>query len=202
MDSRTLALIPRAMAINLVVGQVVAIVKLPVYLDSIGTVLVGVLCGPLAGALTGFLSNVLVGFIAAPTMLPFAVVGAVIGALAGGLASARIFRAWWSAVCGGACVGVVAAACSAPISAWLFGGVTGGGTDLVVALFRAQGLSALQASFSQGLTVDPLDKAITFAVVAWVLRCASARLLDQYPRGAVASGRAARAWRSDEGLAA
>ncbi|MBK6793312.1 MAG: hypothetical protein IPG80_12440 [Anaerolineales bacterium] len=51
----TWVLIPIAIAINVAVGQIVLVLKLPVFLDSIGTVLVAVLCGPWAGALTGAL---------------------------------------------------------------------------------------------------------------------------------------------------
>ena len=51
LDTRTIVLIPIAIAINIVLGQTVsAALKLPIYLDSIGTILVGVLAGPIAGA--------------------------------------------------------------------------------------------------------------------------------------------------------
>ena len=53
-DTRTIVLMPIAIALNIILGQTVAAaIKLPIYLDSIGTILVGVLAGPLAGALTG-----------------------------------------------------------------------------------------------------------------------------------------------------
>ena len=52
-DTRTIVLIPIAIAINIILGQTVAAaLKVPIYLDSIGTILVGVLAGPIAGALT------------------------------------------------------------------------------------------------------------------------------------------------------
>ena len=38
-NTMTWVLIPVAIAINVVVGQIVLVLKLPVYLDSIGTVL-------------------------------------------------------------------------------------------------------------------------------------------------------------------
>ena len=40
-STMTWVLIPVAIAINVAIGQIVATLKLPVYLDSIGTVLVG-----------------------------------------------------------------------------------------------------------------------------------------------------------------
>jgi energy-coupling factor transport system substrate-specific component len=79
---------PVAIAINIVLGATVQqALKLPIYLDSIGTILVGVLAGPLAGALTGVLSNLIWGFLPAPigstTIAPFAITAGVIGLLAG-----------------------------------------------------------------------------------------------------------------------
>ena len=57
-DTRTIVLMPIAIAINIILGATVAnALKLPIYLDSIGTILVGALAGPVAGALTGFLAN-------------------------------------------------------------------------------------------------------------------------------------------------
>ena len=53
-DTRTIVLIPIAIAINIVLGQTVAtVLKVPIYLDSIGTILVGVLAGPIPGLVTG-----------------------------------------------------------------------------------------------------------------------------------------------------
>ena len=57
-STRVIVLMPIAIAINIVLGYTVqTVLNLPIYLDSIGTILVGVLAGPVAGALTGILSN-------------------------------------------------------------------------------------------------------------------------------------------------
>lgn len=88
-DTRTLVLMPVAMALNIVLGTAVAsALKIPIYLDSIGTILVAALAGPLAGAATGFLSNVIWTYLApapfgSPFAVPFAVVAVVVGLLAG-----------------------------------------------------------------------------------------------------------------------
>ena len=90
----TLTLIPVAIVINIVVGQIVQTgLKLPIYLDSIGTVLVAVLAGPLAGALTGALSNILWGIVFSnPQTIPFAITALAIGLVAGLLAQWGWFR--------------------------------------------------------------------------------------------------------------
>ena len=69
-NTMTWVLMPVAIAINMAVGQIVATLRLPVYLDSIGTVLVGVICGPWAGALTGALANTILGLTINPDFLP------------------------------------------------------------------------------------------------------------------------------------
>src|ERR1051325_5570218 len=86
-STRVIVLMPIAIAINIVLGYTVqTVLKLPIYLDSIGTILVGVLAGPIAGALTGILSNVIWQYapgIGGGTIGPFAVTAGVIGLLAG-----------------------------------------------------------------------------------------------------------------------
>jgi energy-coupling factor transport system substrate-specific component len=86
-STRVIVLMPVAIAINIVLGATVQqALKLPIYLDSIGTILVGVLAGPIPGALTGILSNVLWQYlpgIGGGTIGPFAVTAGVIGLMAG-----------------------------------------------------------------------------------------------------------------------
>ena len=96
--TRVVALMPAAIALNIVLGATVQqALKLPIYLDSIGTILVGVLAGSLPGLLTGVLSNLIWGYllpspIGTPTIGPFAVTAAVIGLLAGVWGRLGLFR--------------------------------------------------------------------------------------------------------------
>ena len=180
----TWVMIPVAIAINIAIGTLIYAVKFPfVYLDSIGTVLVGVLCGPWAGLLTGLLSNLIWGMSGLnPVYTPYWIVGGVIGFLAGWFSQWGWFRSWWKAIVAGAITGVVAAALSAPITAYLYGGVTGAGTDVLTAFFRALGFENLAANFFQGLTVDPLDKAVTFLVVYLIVQLLPLRFVARFPR--------------------
>ncbi len=175
----TYALIPLAIAINIVIGEIVTLLKLPLYLDSIGTVLVGVLVGPWAGAATGGLANIIWGlFRAVP--LPFAVVAIVIGLLAGLFARLGWFKRIYLVPIAGLLTGLVAALLSAPLSAFIFGGVTGGGTDALVAAFRAYGATLLQASTFQGLAADPLDKLISFVIVYFIVVALPPRVRSRF----------------------
>jgi len=236
--TRTLVLIPIAIAINIAIGELVFRLKLPVYLDSIGTVLVGALAGPWAGMVTGALTNLIWGFIN-PTAAPFFYVAAVIGLLAGFAGKRGAFEKesprWISVLIGavfvfsltmfvlaftnsstdetgftsypsmaellsgyaivfivailigaaigyfllqkggyagmwGLITGIVAAIISAPTAAYVFGGVTGAGTDLLVAAFRASGGNILASVLAQGAVSDPFDKMLSFMVVWLILR--------------------------------
>ena len=96
--TRVIVMMPVAIAINIVLGASVQQgLKLPIYLDSIGTILVGVLAGPLAGALTGILSNLIWGYvipapIGSTVIGPFAITAGVIGLLAGLWGQLGLFR--------------------------------------------------------------------------------------------------------------
>jgi uncharacterized membrane protein len=242
-STRTLVLIPIAIAINIAVGELVVRLKLPIYLDSIGTVLVGAIAGPWAGALTGALANLIWGLFN-PYMPPFFYVAAVIGLLAGLAGKRGAFEKesprWVSVLVGAAFIfsltmfilafanastdetgfttypsmaelfssyavifviailigaavgyfllqkggyagiwglvtGVVAAIISAPTAAYVFGGVTGAGTDLLVAAFRASGAGILASVMAQGAVSDPFDKMLSFMVVWLILRSLPAR---------------------------
>lgn len=178
----TLVLIPVAIAINIAVGQLIFVSKIPLYLDTIGTILVGVLAGPWAGALTGLVSNLVWGLSGLNvTYAPFAAVAAIIGLLAGLFAEARWLRSWWKAILAGLITGLVAAAISAPISAYVWGGVTGAGTDVIVAIFRGFGFGVLPSTFAQGVSSDPLDKAISFLLVWLIVRALPLRFVNRFP---------------------
>ncbi|HEY0444393.1 MAG TPA: hypothetical protein VGC90_09235, partial [Candidatus Limnocylindrales bacterium] len=72
------------------------VLNLPIYLDSIGTILVGVLAGPIAGAATGILTNLIWQY--APVIGPgsnigpFAITAGVIGLLAGLWGQLGVYR--------------------------------------------------------------------------------------------------------------
>jgi hypothetical protein len=255
--TRVIVTMPFAIALNIALGFTTQkVLNLPIYLDSIGTILVGVLAGPLAGAATGILSNLIwqyaPGIGAESNIGPFAATAGVIGFMAGIWGYLGIFRprpaggiklalqtgvaiaviallAWrmytiptygegwtgyedwvylaivvigaivattvglfvylrrdaagaWAAVAG-AVTGFVAAIVSAPIAAYVYGGVTGSGTDVIVAALRQGGADVYNASLGQGLFSDPIDKTITSFVVLIILSGLSSRLLIRFPLG-------------------
>ena len=77
-----ISLIPICLAINVVGGNLASALKIPLYVDSIGTILIGMLCGPAIGCLTGALTGVVSG-IFSPIMFAYIPVTAIYGLAAG-----------------------------------------------------------------------------------------------------------------------
>lgn len=180
-NATTIPLIAFGAALNIVIGQAVQLVKLPLYLDSIGTILIACVVGPVAGMLTGTFANLTLGFFFNYAFIFFIPVTLVIGAFSGLVAKLGVFRRWYAALPTGLIQGVLAAVTSAPIAAFMFGGVTMGGTDFIVLYFRAVGRSIIQSTFLQGLAADPVDKAVSFLIVYFLLRRIPRSILLRLP---------------------
>lgn len=177
----TWVLIPVAIAINIAVGQIVATLKLPVYLDSIGTVLVGIICGPWAGALTGALSNTIWGLFN-PDSLPWWPVAFFIGLVAGFCANAGLFKNWWKVILSGFLIALTAALASTPIAVYLYGGITASGSSFITAYLMQTGTGMVQAVFSTNFLVEPVDKIATAMLAFAIVQGLSKRLVARFPR--------------------
>ena len=139
-------------ALNFAIGNIVYLIKLPIYLDSIGTILCALLIFPdrfaaiACAFIAGFIGVILSGLIINPflpwftlTVLAIALVSALLTAL--GTASFRarplVVRAFaGKVILYGVITGIVSAVVSAPVVVYLFGGVTGSGSAFVGTLFE------------------------------------------------------------------
>jgi energy-coupling factor transport system substrate-specific component len=182
-STMTWVLIPVAIAINLTIGQIVLVLKLPVYLDSIGTVLVGVICGPWAGALTGALTNIIAGIILDPGLLPWFPVAAVIGATAGVMANIGYFKNWWKVVVTGFVIAVMATVVGTPISIAIFSGISASGSSIITIFLLETGRGLLEAVLTTNFIAEPVDKIATSLLAFAILDGLSARYLSRFPRG-------------------
>ena len=181
-NTQTWVLIPIAIAINIAVGQIVLLLKLPVFLDSIGTVLVAVLCGPWAGALTGALSNVIWGIAIDPGALPWWPVAAMIGYMAGRMAQWGFFKSWWKVVVTGFVVALTAAIVSTPIAVYLFGGITASGSSFITAYLLQTGTGIWQAVASTSFLTEPVDKITTAMLAFAIIQGLPKRTIGGYPK--------------------
>jgi len=187
---RLLALIPVAVAINLALSAVVDAAGLPLFLDTTGTILATALAGPVVGLATGALTSV-VNSLRNPTFLPFIVVQLMVALYAWGAARAGLFRSLATAIPAGLGLGVIAAAASTPISYLVFGCSTSGGVTAMAYVGHRLGMSDVGACAFSAFVTDFIDKAVTFALVATVLRALPRRTAARFPLALRAVGRAA-----------
>lgn len=162
----TLALIAFAIVLNMAIGQMVSLLKLPIFLDSIGTILVGILAGPLAGGLTGLLTNLIWGLISSPVAAAFAPVAMMIGVVAGLCAKYGLFKTWWQVIIAGVIITIFNAIVAVPIRLYMFGGITGSGADFMTAYMLALGKDLFGSVVVTVFTSNLLDKVVT-ALLAW-----------------------------------
>jgi PAS domain S-box-containing protein len=166
-------------ALNIVVGQLVRnVFKLPIFLDSIGTILSGALMGPLAGAAVGAASNVLAGVLLHdPGIIPYAITAACIGVAAGVAAALGAFRSLPGVILAGLFTGVLAALVSAPITAYVQQATSSPGQVALVGVVSSTGDNLIKAVTLEGFVADPLDKAISFTIAFFILRALPAEFV-------------------------
>ena len=179
LPARLVSMIPVALVLNIVVGQIIGSVGIPLYVDSTGTVLVAALAGPWAGIATGVLSS-LVWSAFNPSVLPFAATSAAVGGLAGVAIKHGALKNIATVLLSGAVIGIVVGMLAAPVAAFVYGGTAGVGTGAVVSLLREMGHSLLQSVTLQSFISDPLDKALVMLLVWLVLKSLPKRTLAAF----------------------
>lgn len=181
LSSQTLVLIVISVAINMIGGQLISMLRLPIFLDSIGTLLSAVLLGPVVGMLTGLLTNLLWGLLTDPIAAAFAPVAMVIGLTAGWLARLGWFRTLPKVVVSGILITLAVTIVAVPIRTALFGGVTGSGADLVVAWARSMGNDLIESVALTVIGANLVDKILTAAIVWILLRQLPLRTTRRFP---------------------
>lgn len=175
-------LIPIGIAVNVVGGQLAVLLKLPVFLDSIGTFVVGALCGWGPGLLVG-LGCGLINAISLPTLLPYTVIGMLFGVLANLMAKKGMFSAFWKAPLNGIMIGIISTCIAVPITATLYGGFVGTGASVIVTTLMAAGWDVVPATFVSELTSELTDKIICLIIIFFVLKAMPARFVVKLSNG-------------------
>lgn len=179
-----LALIPIGIVINLGVGVVVQMLKLPIYLDAIGTILITLLIGFRAGAAVGVLSFLIGGVLVSPVLPYFCGTQLVIAAYVAFLARFGGYKTMLRTIASGIGLGVVAGIASAPVIVLVFGGVDGtSGASVVTSFLIASGKQVFQAVVISGLASEPLDKTLQCLIALWLARGMPRRILAKLPPG-------------------
>lgn len=178
----TLAMIPICLAINYVGAQIAIALKLPMYLDVIGSIMMGAICGPIPGVVLGALSSA-INSLSEPTAIAYIPVTVACGLVAGLLGKAGLMKQLWKSLIAGFVLAVAAVAISSPITAFLYGGISGTGNDVIVLGLQAAGMGLLPATLIATLITEFFDKLLSCWVVFFVVKALSDRQLSKFPLG-------------------
>ncbi len=180
-STKSLVLIPIAVGINLIGGTLCSALKLPLFLDMIGTIVIACLSGPWVAALCGLLTNLFLALVANPVYLPYALVSVLCGLVTGYMVKAGLFKKIWGViltwlVC--TLVNVISASC---ITIFVFGGATGvTGTSVLTATLLAATKNIITSVLSSSMIENLLDKAIAFGIAYILVKKIPRRFMSQY----------------------
>ena len=178
--------IPICVAINVVGDQIVQLLKLPIFLDVIGTVLMAMLAGPWPAAVTGILTNLCMGITDNPTLIPFAITSAACGIAAGLFARKKWFSAQkWKLIIIVLVLDLVTICTASPITIFAFGGVSGnGGQSVAIAGLLASGANIIAAVVGTDFWINLIDRALAMVIAFAVVKVIPDRTLIKYSLGA------------------
>jgi energy-coupling factor transport system substrate-specific component len=165
-----IAFVPLGIALNLTLGTIVHTLRLPVYLDAVGTIIVTLLAGWRAGVITGVGSFLLGGILMNPVLPWFSGTQAAIAIYVAIMANLGGFKSFLRTALSGLGMGIVAGIVSAPVIAYLFGGVTGAGPSVVTAFLLATGRTLVKAVLLSGLACEPIDKMLQCLLAFWIIK--------------------------------
>lgn len=180
-STKSLVLIPIAVGINLIGGTLCSALKLPLFLDMIGTIVIACLSGPWVAALTGLLTNVFLALVANPVNLPYALVSVLCGLVVGYMVKAGLFKKAWGVALVWIVVTLVNAISASLITVFVFGGATGvNGTSVITATLIVAMQNIFASVFSSAILENLVDKGIAVLIAYLIMRRVPKRFLSQY----------------------
>jgi energy-coupling factor transport system substrate-specific component len=181
LTTKQIALMGMLIALNVAIGGLVHVIKLPIFLDAIGTIIAALLLGLIPAVLVGVLSFLIAAVIINPVYIYFIGTQAVIAAFAYILASRfSAFKSIGRVIPTGIALGVIACVVSAPVIVIVFGGVAGSGRDLITAGLISTGQQIYKAVFLSGAASEPVDKLLQVIAAYYTVKAMPKRVLGQF----------------------
>lgn len=180
-----LVFVPVGIGLNVVGGLLAGSLKLPVFLDTIGTILSAAILGPWWGALTGGLTNVIMS-LQNPMDMWFALVNVAVGLIVGFISMKYGFQKWAVVLIAGLILSIVAPIIGTTIAKYVYGGLTGGGLDIFVGGLMKAGADVFTAAFLPRIGANLVDKMLSVVVILFVIK-ALPKTMKGYAAGPTAA---------------
>lgn len=184
----TFLMIPLGLLINYVFAQLVLIADIPIYLDSIGTVLSAALGGFMPGIAVGFLSNVVNG-VSDPITMYYGIISIMIACITVIFSQHGIFRSLKKTLISVAAYSFIGGAIGSVLTWLLYGFNFGSGISAPFAIFLngTAGLPKFWAQLSADMLLDIADKLLTVAIAYTVIHLIPEKLMQRLPLGFIYS---------------
>lgn len=185
-DKLSLFLIPIGIAINFIGGQIALLLKLPLYLDAIGTIVVGALCGFIPGIIVGLVSNIL-NSISDPITLFYAILNILFGIAAAYLSKKGVFKSFGKTLLSALLFAFIGGGLGSLLTWILYGFDFGTGVSSIFAipLYEKLGLPKFVAQFVAEFGMDIFDKVLTVIAAFGILKAIPTRFLAKLPLGRI-----------------
>lgn len=162
-----ITLIALAIVINIVGSYIALGLHLPIYLDSMGTIMTAILLGPFYGLFPGVLSALVTGMTSDIYALYYMPVGIVLGVMTGFVfqknKSNKLFVKSF-------CISVPASLISACITATVFGGITSSGSTMLVQLLAKTPVGLTLSCLIVQFFTDYFDRLLSLWLVFSVIK--------------------------------
>lgn len=178
LSTASLVLIPAAIGINYVAKLFASVLKLPLWLGTLGTCIASCLAGPVVGGIAGFLTNIVYGLTIDPISTVYSITAAAIGVSVGIAARLNYMDKWQHILVTSLIVAAIAIIISTPLNMIYWGGTTGNVWGDTV--FAAMGSQGFFASFVDELVVDIPDKIVVLFLAAGIYKALPQRLIGLY----------------------
>ncbi|MGL5311846.1 MAG: ECF transporter S component [Peptostreptococcaceae bacterium] len=164
-DVRKITLIGLGVGINIIGAFIAMGLRLPIYLDSIGTILVACLLGPKYAVITGVCGSLVSGMTFDVYSLYFAPVQIFTGLFAGMMYNKGMLEGKKTPL-GVLIFTIPTSIVSAMIAAYLFGGITSSGSSYIVQILNVVGIPDVVSVFITQIFTDYIDKFVAVGLVA------------------------------------
>jgi len=177
------ALLPTCVALNYAGSLIRQMLSVPLFLDTGGTLLATFIGGPVVGLAAAALHAVVMMITYGPIQVWTIISTGIIALIVGFSAKKGFTRTWLGLIITLLVLQPFACAASAYIYTYIYGGFSGGGLDIMHAVFMQATSSIFASSFISELVTGLLDKTVLTIVLMLIFRALPAKYRVATPFG-------------------
>lgn len=188
MDVRILTIMGLGVALNIIGALIALTLRLPIYMDSIGTIFIACILGPKFAVITGLCGSLISGMTFDIYSIYYAPVQIFTGYLSG-LMFEKGFLKGKKTFLGVFIFVLPTSLLSAVITAFLFNGITSSGSSYIVQLLNVLGMNKVLSAFITQIITDYSDKFVGVLVVNFLIQVIPSSIINKFKlRGQLNNG--------------